>query len=168
MPSSRFDQKKVTGKSTAITKMPRMKRGFRGLYGNRMIQFGNKKSFAENKTRRTWKPNVHRVSLYSEALDGVYKFRITSHALRDVRKFGGLDGYLLNTRDSEIKYPVALRLKQCVKVMHAAQVLPKDTIIPEQYLDDSAQTETSVPGNQRGLKHLEKPLIKRVGLQQVL
>lgn len=138
-----------------------MKRAYRGLYGNRMIQFGNKVSFAENKTRRTWKPNVHRLSFYSEAMDRVYRFRITTHALRDVRKFGGIDEYLVRTRDTEIKFPAAIRLKQCVKIIRASKQLPKDTAIPQFHIEGehnavilerlpSEQTET----NRVGLQHV--------------
>ncbi len=132
-----------------------------------MIQFGNKISYAENKSRRTWKPNVHRVSLYSEALNGVYKFRITSHALRDVRKFGGLDEYLLRTKDSEIKYPVALRLKEAVKIIRATASLPKDTAVPLLAVsadEGGAVVDTVV----ESLEQVERPVVKRVGLQQLL
>ena len=142
--------------------MRRMKRAYRGLYGNRMIQFGNKVSFAENKTRRTWKPNVHRLSFYSEATDRVYRFRITTHALRDIRKFGGLDEYLLRTHDTEIKYPAALRLKQCVKIIRASKQLPKDTAIPEFHSDTEANAliVERLPS--------EQSATNRVGLHQVL
>lgn len=92
--------------------MPWFKRGFRGLYGNRMTRFGNQVSFAENKTRRTWKPNVQKKTLWSETLQERFKCRITTHVMRSVRKFGGLDGYLLRAKDSEIKYPRALKFKQ--------------------------------------------------------
>lgn len=144
-----------------------MSRAFRGLYGNRMIQFGNKKSFAENKTRRTWKPNVHRVSLYSEAMNGVYQFRITSHALRDVRKFGGLDEYLLRTKDSEIKYPVALRLKQCVKIIRATASLPEDTAMPNLAvpIDETTAVASSI---EESLKQKQPGISEPAGLQQIL
>jgi ribosomal protein L28 len=90
----------------------RMHRAFKGLYANRMIQFGNKVSFAENKSRRTWKPNVQVKSMYSEALGRMLRFRMTTHAMRCVRKAGGIDEYLVKAKESEIKYPRALGYKQ--------------------------------------------------------
>lgn len=92
--------------------MPWFKRAYRGLYGNRMIQFGNKISFAENKTRRTWKPNVQKKTLWSETLREPFKTKLTTHVMRCIRKFGGFDEYLLRTKDSEIKYPRALEFKR--------------------------------------------------------
>lgn len=144
--------------------MKRMLRANRGLYGNRMIQFGNKKSFAENKTRRTWLPNVQKISFFSEALQRKVQFRITCHALRTVNKLGGIDEYLVHTRDSEIKYPYAIQLKQQIKVLRAATLLPKDTAAPLMAADEDAP----------GLKH-RTPIArigsrnaKRVGLQQLV
>jgi ribosomal protein L28 len=98
----------------------RMHRAFKGLYANRMIGFGNKISFAENKSRRTWKPNVQVKSMYSETLCRQLKFRMTTHAMRCIRKAGGIDEYLLRADDSEIKYPVALEIKRQILAARAA------------------------------------------------
>lgn len=101
--------------------MPRFNRAYRGLYGNRMVQFGNKISFAENKTRRKWKPNVQIKSMYSETLGRMLRFRMTTYAMRCIRKAGGIDEYLLNTKESEIKYHKALEIKQEILAVRAAQ-----------------------------------------------
>lgn len=92
--------------------MPRFNRAYRGLYGNRMIQFGNKISFAENKSRRTWKPNVQKTTMFSNILQRKLCFRMTTYAMRCIRKAGGIDDYLLNTKDSTIKYHKAIAVKQ--------------------------------------------------------
>lgn len=92
--------------------MPRFNRAYRGLYGNRMIQFGNRVTFAGNKRRRTWKPNVQKKSMYSETLDRMLQFRMTTYVMRCIRKAGGLDEYLIKTKDSELKYPAAIRFKE--------------------------------------------------------
>lgn len=89
-----------------------MHRAFKGLYGNRMIQFGNQVSFADNKTRRTWKPNVQVKSMYSVTLQRMLRFRMTTHVMRCVKKAGGIDEYLSKTDDSELKYPKAIELKR--------------------------------------------------------
>ncbi len=147
--------------------MPRFNRAYRGLYGNRMIQFGNQISFAENKTRRTWKPNVQKISFFSDTLQKKLQFRITTHALRCVKKAGGIDEYLLKTKDSEIKYYKALEFKTQIKVLRAAMLLPKDTIEPhansvEDLARPSARDEGTVkPPASTSVK-------ERVGLQQLI
>lgn len=88
------------------------KRAGRGLYGNRMIQFGNKVSFAENKSRRTWKPNVQKTTFFSDTLQERLQCNVTTHTMRCIRKAGGFDQYLIKTADSEIRMPRALRLKE--------------------------------------------------------
>jgi ribosomal protein L28 len=95
-----------------------MHRAFKGLYGNRMIQFGNKVSFAENKSRRTWKPNVQVKSMYSETLQRMLRFRMTTHVMRCIKKAGGIDGYLMKAKDSELKYPRAIEYKRDMLAIH--------------------------------------------------
>lgn len=84
-----------------------------------MIQFGNKISFAENKSRRTWKPNVQVKSMFSETLQRMLRFRMTTHAMRCVRKAGGIDEYLLKAKDSEIKFDKALRIREEIRAVRA-------------------------------------------------
>lgn len=137
--------------------MPRFNRAYRGLYGNRMIQFGNKVSFAENKTRRTWKPNVQKTSLCSEALQKKLQFRITTHALRCVRKAGGLDEYLLKTKDTEIKYPRAVEYKRQIKLIRSGVPLAE-------VLSQAAEPETDAKRPLRA----SRPARSLAGLQQLL
>lgn len=49
-------------------------------------------------TKRTFKPNVFKKRVYSEILDEMIQFHITTSALRSIDKAGGLDNYLLNSR----------------------------------------------------------------------
>ncbi|CAN0016354.1 unnamed protein product, partial [Choristocarpus tenellus] len=56
-------------------------------------EFGNRISFSNRKTRRTWKPNVQLKRLWSETLERWIKFHVTTHALRCVDHAGGLDRY---------------------------------------------------------------------------
>ncbi|KAJ5224067.1 54S ribosomal protein L24 [Penicillium chermesinum] len=76
-----------------------------GLYGGASIRFGNKISKGRNqgKTRRSWKPNVRRKKLRSDALDQDLFIKVTHRALRTIEKEGGLDNYLLSDRPSRIK-----------------------------------------------------------------
>ncbi|KAJ5102589.1 54S ribosomal protein L24 [Penicillium argentinense] len=76
-----------------------------GLYGGAMIRFGNKISDGRNegKTRRSWKPNVRRKKIYSDALDEHLFIKVTRKALRTIQKEGGLDNYLLGNSPSRIR-----------------------------------------------------------------
>lgn len=75
-----------------------------GLYGGQRIRFGNNVSErTEIKTRRKWRPNIHRKTLYSVALDQRVKVRVSTRVLRTIDKVGGLDEYLLGDKTSRIK-----------------------------------------------------------------
>jgi large subunit ribosomal protein L28 len=60
---------------------------------------GNNVSHANNRTRRRFLPNLCNVTLMSEKLDRSFKFRISAHALRSVDHVGGLDAFLLKSKD---------------------------------------------------------------------
>ncbi|KAJ5297461.1 hypothetical protein PENANT_c005G04716 [Penicillium antarcticum] len=76
-----------------------------GLYGGAMIRFGNKisKGRNEGKTRRSWKPNVRRKKIPSEALGEELFIKVTRRSLRSIQKAGGLDNYLLSDRPRRLK-----------------------------------------------------------------
>jgi len=76
-----------------------------GLYGGATIQFGNKisKGRNEGKTRRSWKPNVRRKKIESEALGEELFIKVTRRALRSINKANGLDNYLLSDRPTRLK-----------------------------------------------------------------
>ena len=54
-------------------------------------------SFSMKKTKRTFKPNVFQKRVYSETLDEMVRFHLTTSALRSIDKAGGLDNYLLTS-----------------------------------------------------------------------
>lgn len=76
-----------------------------GLYGGATIQFGNKISQGRNKgkTRRSWKPNVRRKDIPSEALGEDVNIKVTRRAMRSIKHAGGLDSYLISDRPTRIK-----------------------------------------------------------------
>ncbi|KAI6715638.1 hypothetical protein JHW43_001840 [Diplocarpon mali] len=75
-----------------------------GLYGTQKIRFGNIVSEKnEIKTRRYWRPNVHSKRLWSDALQGYIRLRITTRVLRTLDKVGGLDEYLLGEKAGRLK-----------------------------------------------------------------
>lgn len=66
------------------------------------VLVGNHVSHANNKSKRRFLPNLRAQRLYSETLGESIRLRISNHALRTVEQRGGLDGYLLSTKDSEL------------------------------------------------------------------
>ncbi len=64
------------------------------------VQTGNNVSHANNKTRRRFLPNLKIVTLISEALGRDVRLRVSSHGLRSVEHNGGIDNWLLKTKDT--------------------------------------------------------------------
>ena len=81
----------------------RSSRSKRGLYDGKDVSFGNNVPFSLKKTRRRWNPNVQYKRVYSEVLDEMIKFHITTSALRSIDKYGGLDEYLLRSKHVSTK-----------------------------------------------------------------
>jgi large subunit ribosomal protein L28 len=80
----------------------------------RGVQTGNNVSHANNKTRRRFLPNLQKTSMFSQALERPVRLRLTVQAIRTVEQKGGLDVYLLDSRDADLA-PAMLKLKKRVK-----------------------------------------------------
>ncbi len=63
---------------------------------------GNNRSHAENKTRRTFRPNLCNVTLISDVLGRSFSLRVSARALKTVEHRGGLDAFLAKARDEEL------------------------------------------------------------------
>ena len=74
------------------------------------VMTGNNVSHAKNRTKRKFLPNLNNVSLVSEKLDLTIRFKISANALRSVEHAGGLDNFLLKSKDDKLS-PKAKRLK---------------------------------------------------------
>ena len=74
-------------------------------------QVGHNVSHANNKTKRTFLPNLQNVTLMSEKLDRSFKFRVSTHGLRSVEHNGGLDNWLLKQSDVKLSSR-ALKVKR--------------------------------------------------------
>ena len=81
---------------------------------------GHNVSHANNKTRRTFEPNLCQVTLTSDALGQSFRLRVTAHALRTVDHRGGLDAFLLK-QDNETLSEKALKIKRALQKHLAAQ-----------------------------------------------
>lgn len=75
---------------------------------------GHNVSHANNKTKRVFLPNLQNVTLLSEALDRSFKFRVSTQGLRSVEHNGGLDNWLLKTKDEKLSKN-ALKVKRELK-----------------------------------------------------
>lgn len=74
-------------------------------------QVGHNVSHANNKTKRTFLPNLQQVTLISDALGRSVRLRISTYGLRSVEHVGGLDNWLLKTKDADLSLR-ARRLKR--------------------------------------------------------
>mgnify|MGYP001303351133 FL=1 len=81
------------------------------------VQTGNNVSHAHNKTRRRYLPNVQKMTLFSETL-GKVRLKISADALRSIENKGGLDAFLLNTRNLKLA-PEAIKIKNRIKKAQA-------------------------------------------------
>ncbi|KAG0747658.1 hypothetical protein G6F57_003396 [Rhizopus arrhizus] len=105
------------------------KRAQRGLFGGKHIQFGNNNPFSKKKTRRNWLPNVQNKNLYSETLSKFIEVKVTTSVLRTIDKKGGLDKYLLETKDKNLFSEKALELK--TKIRNQQKLQAKQTAAKE-------------------------------------
>jgi len=81
---------------------------------------GNNVSHAQNKTRRRFLPNLCNVSLSSDVLGQSIRFKVSASALRSVDKNGGLDNFLMKSRDENLS-DKARKLKTQISKARAAQ-----------------------------------------------
>lgn len=82
---------------------------------------GNNVSHAKNRTRRRFEVNLCNVTLASEALGQKFKMRIAAKTLRTVDFKGGLDGFLLGTKNSKLTDKAKTIKKQIVKSQDAIE-----------------------------------------------
>mmetsp|Transcript_17059 Transcript_17059/g.30830 ORF Transcript_17059/g.30830 Transcript_17059/m.30830 type:complete len:191 (-) Transcript_17059:246-818(-) len=131
-PSSSLQQPTQTAIRT------RSSRSRRGLYDGKDVRFGNNVPFSMKKTRRRWNPNVQEKRVYSEILDEMIPFHITTSALRSIDKMGGLDQYLLKSRHVSTKGEgegQRIRNRVVQKMMHEKE-LKKQAIARGESVED--------------------------------
>jgi large subunit ribosomal protein L28 len=75
---------------------------------------GHNVSHANNKTRRTFEPNLCQVTLTSDILGQSFRLRVTAHALRTVDHRGGFDAFLAKQRNETLS-PKALKIKRAIE-----------------------------------------------------
>ncbi|KAG5353157.1 60S ribosomal protein L24, mitochondrial [Termitomyces sp. J132] len=122
------------------------KRSQLGLFQGKTKQYGNNVPFSKHKTRRTWLPNVQRKRLPSEALGEDVRVKVTTRALRTIKKVclvfsplvwrlrsdiiqhGGIDNYVEKSSAKVLGHE-GLRLRLKIRE-HLAQQKPKKALKP--------------------------------------
>ena len=84
------------------------------------VLVGNNVSHANNKTKRRYLPNLQDVTLLSDILGQSVLLRLSTHGLRTIEHNGGLDAFLLSTRDAKLPAE-ALKLKRRIQKAQASK-----------------------------------------------
>ncbi|EGG16381.1 hypothetical protein DFA_09412 [Cavenderia fasciculata] len=120
-----------------------MKRSQRGLYGGKLIQYGNIISFSHKKTRRNWKPNVQAKTYFSHLLDAEVKVNVTTYTIRCIDKAGTFDNYILKTKNKDMASELGTDLKSVLKnVLKQQQEITQQMAIENNSTSSSSTTST--------------------------
>lgn len=84
-------------------------------------QVGHNVSHANNKTKRTYLPNLQNVTLMSDTLGRSVRLRVSTHGLRSVEHVGGLDAWLLKTKDEQLSLKARRLKREIAKKQSEAQ-----------------------------------------------
>lgn len=64
------------------------------------VQYGNKVSHSQRKTRRRFEPNLKTVEYISDVTGQKYRLRVIARAMRSVEKNGGFDTFITKADDN--------------------------------------------------------------------
>lgn len=82
---------------------------------------GQIRSHAENKTKRTFRPNLVDVTLISDTLGRSFRLRVSANALKTVEHRGGLDAFLTKARAEELSERCQKLKREIAKARQEAQ-----------------------------------------------
>ena len=82
-------------------------------------------SHAHNATNRTFEVNMRKLSVHSGVM-GKISLRVSSNGLRTIKKHGGLDSFLLNSRNLT---PVCKKLKDRLMSMSLNATVNEFTLV---------------------------------------
>ena len=82
------------------------------------VQFGNNVSHSKRRTKRTFLPNVQKVTFNSPLLGCDVSLAVSVRALRTVQKKGGLDSYLIKTPDKDLAEEGQRLKRRVMKRLH--------------------------------------------------
>jgi large subunit ribosomal protein L28 len=84
-------------------------------------QVGHNVSHANNKTKRTFLPNLQDVTLISDSLGRSVRLRVSMNGLRSVEHVGGLDNWLLKSKDDSLSLRARRLKREIAKKQSAAE-----------------------------------------------
>ena len=84
------------------------------------VQTGNLVSHSNRKTRTRFLPNLCNVTLISDALGRSVRLRVAAASLRSVEHVGGLDAFLVKSKDEALSPNVRALKREIVKKQAAA------------------------------------------------
>ncbi len=122
----------------------RSNRSRRGLYDGKDIRSGNNVSFSMKTTKRKFKPNVFKKRIYSEILNEMIQFHLTTSTLRSIDKAGGLDNYLMKSRHVTNEgegYEAKKRIMKVMKKQKKMEALAAAEQADEECADDQSADE---------------------------
>jgi ribosomal protein L28 len=64
--------------------------------------FGHSIAHSGKRSKRTWKPNVIKKRVWSDALDDWVQFKMTTRALKEIDNIGGIDNYMLKLDEKSV------------------------------------------------------------------
>jgi len=139
----------------------------KGLYGGQFISTGNRISESKIKNRRTWKPNVSKKSLWSEALKRDINVKLTARVLRTISKEGGVDKYLVKDKSARIKElgPTGWKLRYLVRKAQYQAANPPHKDVPTYKKEDGKQGKIYFPNLK--VDGIEEPLNLIVGKRKL-
>jgi large subunit ribosomal protein L28 len=85
------------------------------------VVVGNNVSHAQNKTKRTFMPNLQDTTIMSETLNRKIKLRVSAAGLRTLDHKGGIDNFLRKTALTKLD-PALRTYKQALTKAEAAKV----------------------------------------------
>ena len=89
-------------------------------FTGKAVQVGHNVSHANNKTKKRFLPNLQVTSLYSDTLDEMVRVRIAAKGLRTIEHNGGIDQFLLSSKDKDLGED-ALKIKRRIEKVQARQ-----------------------------------------------
>jgi large subunit ribosomal protein L28 len=84
------------------------------------VLVGHKVSHSNIKTKRRFLPNLVNVTMQSDALKQDVRLRVSANALKSVDHNGGLDAFLVKSRDENLSSRVLLLKKKIKKKLAEA------------------------------------------------
>ena len=78
------------------------------------VQFGNNVSKANNKTKKKFIPNIQSITFKSDILRQNLRLSVAASTVRTVTKFGGIDEFLIRTKNKNLS-PKAKKFQKVIR-----------------------------------------------------